>query len=311
MKTLILSLLFSVSANAQLISPKGQTPFSPEREIKKMAGCFEVTFDFKETLRRDAEYPIQSPDYTESGLEWVEVDRESTGRIDLQHILLTVMGPIKHWRQEWTQAPTHIWEFKGRTNFFDKDGSLMWQKVETSGDPLGWGQRVLQVDDSPRYDCVSRWQPVGDTYVWECQAPGPLPRREFSLRDDYDILQRQNRHYSNAEGWKHEQFNLKTQSQGPIVVAEEVGNNTYKRVPDVRCQELQGWWAQNKKVWHFIQEEWANVLNNSDVLKLKSEVNDEPIWRTLSLWAKTHRDEKLTDIHRQEVRRIINDFREQ
>ncbi len=298
MKTIILSLLLSQFASAQ----------TPELEIKKMAGCYEVSFNFKETVLRDTDYPIRSPDYLESGLEWVEIDRESPGRIDLQHVLLTAMGPIKHWRQEWTKAPTHIWDFKGRTNFFDTKSSLLWTKRATDGDPLGWGQRVVQVDDSPRYDCVARWETLPDKTYWECEAPGPLPRREFSVRSDYDIVQRRNRHYGNAQGWMHEQANLKIQSQGPQVVAEEVGLNTYKKVPDVRCDESRQWWKSNKKVWNFIQTEWTVLLSQRDSLTLKTEVNGEPIWRTLSLWAKEHRAVHLTDVHRRQVQRIIKSF---
>lgn len=298
--TAVLSSLFSITAGAQ----------TPELEIKKMAGCYEVTFDFQETDVRDPNYPIRSKPYLEKGLEWVEVDHESPGKIALQHILLTGMGPIKHWRQEWTKAPTEIWDFVGRSDFNNVKSSLKWSKRAVTPDPLGWSQRVTQVDDSPRYDCVARWETLADHTVWECEAPGPLPRREFSVRTDYDVLQRTNRHYNNAQGWMHEQKNLKLQSEGPVVLAEEIGINTYKKVDDLQCDDSRKWWVENRAVWNFIQEEWVKLMNENDQLVIKTEVNGEPLWMTLSLWAEAHQKVSLTETHRKQVRKVIGSFLE-
>lgn len=300
MKTLLISLLLSSVAFAQ----------TPELEIKKMAGCYEVTFDFKETRVNIPNHPDHSEPHLETGLEWVEVDHEAPGQIALQHILLTVIGPIKHWRQEWNKSPSVIWDFKGRSNFAEEKSSLKWSKRKVQPDPLGWSQRVTQVDDSPRYDCVAQWEVLADKTVWECEAPGPLPRREFSHRSDYDILQRVNRHYSNEQGWMHEQKNIKLQSQGPVAVAEEVGINTYKKVDDAQCNESRQWWKENRAVWNFVQDEWVKLMNERDELVIKTEVNGEPLWRTLSLWAKEHKGVSLTDTHRKQVRKVITSFLE-
>ena len=74
--------------------------------IKKMCGCFEVTFNFAETFKysKNDEYS-PSKNYSTSGLEWAQLVKDSKNNIIIQHILL-VGNPakpyvMKHWRQDW------------------------------------------------------------------------------------------------------------------------------------------------------------------------------------------------------------------
>ena len=43
----------------------------------------------------------------------------------------------------------------------------------------------------------------------ESEADAPLPRREYTKRNDYNVLKRINRHEIKDFGWVHEQDNLK------------------------------------------------------------------------------------------------------
>ncbi len=262
---LIFSILFSNSVWAN------------ETAIQKMAGCYEVTFQFIETFVADSTYPIRSKEYFERGLEWIEVDTTPTpGEIGLKHVLITPDGIIKHWRQEWAVEPTSLLEFLGKNKW--KASSV--NVSQTQG---MWAQRVYQVDDSPRYECVAPWITHSGQESWECTANAPLPRREFSKRSDYEILKRRNRHQNFSWGWLHEQDNvkLKMTEQGLIRIADEKGLDTYRRVEDSKCVSAKIWWGKNKAVWHVIQEMWAHIRSHHSILEFRSNVNGKTLWMGL------------------------------
>ena len=50
-----------------------------------------------------------------------------------------------------------------------------------------WTQKVFQVDDSPRYEGYATWVHVDGRHYWDSQTDGPLPRREYSKRSDYNV----------------------------------------------------------------------------------------------------------------------------
>lgn len=293
-----------------LVSMIGFQAGAQESVIRSMAGCYEVTYEFAETFQRQVPATKISKPTHEKGLEWVDLDYEAPGVIHLQHILLTAHGPLKHWRQEWTRDPKVLWTFKGRTQFGDPKSSLLWEKNSGPWGKDAWLQRVRQVDDSPRYECVARWVSTGQRTFWECMAPTPLPRREFSQRDDYDILGRRNRHEIAQGGWIHEQDNEKIRSKDQSVIALEKGINTYKKVEDARCEEAQIWWKGNRDVWHLIQDQWNTIELNTTALRLKPNVNGQPLWAELFDWADRHAKEVLTSRHGSEVQNIINTYTE-
>lgn len=246
------------------------------KAIQSMAGCYKVTFRFSETFKTDKDYPITSKDYQESGLEWVDLDSASDDFIALQHVLWTPDGSLKHWRQEWTYEPTSLLVFQGRGTW--KHQAL--SKQESRGT---WGQRVLQVDDSPRYDCAAPWIHWGSNHYWECEAPAPLPRREFSQRSDYQIVGRRNRHQIVDNGWLHEQDNRKLAliDGQPTELAKEKGLDSYERVPDEQCATMREWWKGTRAYWHVIQGVWSDVYANPEGVKLKSVVNGKPLYQPL------------------------------
>jgi hypothetical protein len=218
---------------------------------------------------------VSSKPYHEWGTELILVDKEEANHIRLQHVLLTPDGPLKHWNQEW------IFGAKNKLNFL---GNNHW-KLEpiTSKEPT-WLQRVYQVDDSPQYECAAPWVHTqeGKAY-WECQTPSPLPRREFSQRSDYNILDRGNKQVLTADGWVHEQKNSKLKTDGDHVslIAKEEGANTYTRLADSECAAGAQWWDENKKVWHGIQDAWAGVYAHHPDLKLKANIDGQTLWMRL------------------------------
>src|SRR5690606_457277 len=108
----------------------------------------------------------------------------------------------KHWRQDWYYEPTDIVEYRGRDR---------WQRRDLKGAGKGaWLQAVYQVDESPRYASVGRWEHTGSFSTWiSGETWRPLPRREWSVRDDYHALIGTNRHTIGPTGWVQEENNLK------------------------------------------------------------------------------------------------------
>jgi len=93
---------------------------------------------------------------------------------------------------------------------FAGDERFETRAVPTAERRGAWSQTVYQVDDSPRYGSVGRWVHSAEASIWEGgEAWRPLPRREHSVRSDYQVLAGRNRHTILPTGWVHEQDNSK------------------------------------------------------------------------------------------------------
>ena len=256
--------------------------FEKDREqILGMAGCYSVRFQFAETFPRQAGYKIQAPHFS-GGLEWVEVDVDQPGKIELQHLLIVAPKVvIKHWRQEWSYEDSERFAFKG-----DK----RWVKESYSDKQISgaWEQNVLQVDDSPRYECQNQWSHTNTQSLWECTSWNPLPRREFSKRDDYNVLNRRNRHQLTSYGWVHEQDNEKVVAKEGVlqkVLTDEKGKNTYTKVDDNKCLDAQNWWKSRRDIWATVRQAWDQIHSEKDVMAFKK--MDEPLWSELNTLSET------------------------
>jgi hypothetical protein len=248
---------------------------SPEA-IRKFAGCYEVTFNFAETFAFSPDYKFHDR-YQSKGLEWIVVDEDSQDRITLQHVLITPNGLLKHWRQEWLLEPQSHLEFKG---------NLLWTKKHlAAGEANGqWVQKVYQVDDSPRYECVAPWVQWGSESYWECQAWSPLPRREFSKRSDYNVLNRRNRQAHQSWGWMHEQDNVKlVVASGAVTpLAKEKGEVPYVRVDAARCESAEKGWPAMRSVWRPIQAAWYKTYASNETLQFIKVTSPQPLlWQAL------------------------------
>ena len=159
-----------------------------------------------------------------------------------------------------------------------------------------WTQKVFQVDDSPRYSCAAPWVTWGNQAYWECDSWNPLPRREFSQRDDYNVLQRRNRHQLTPYGWVHEQDNIKLIAKnGKFVEAlvKEKGENTYEKVDDSLCEPQKKWWKKTRPVWNEIQSAWRDIYAQSSILRLKGELYGSKLWQKLFEFADKAVEEKM------------------
>ena len=272
----VLSFLFVCTINAQ-------KKYKQDVEaIKKMCGCYEVTFNFAETFNysKDSLYK-PSKTKTDKVLEWAGLVTDEKDKIQIQHILQ--MGNssepmiVKHWRQDW------LYE---NTDFYMYNTNNKWSyKQKTKNDVKGqWTQKVYQVDDSPRYEGSATWVHVDGKSYWENITPAPLARREYTTRSDYNLLLRGNRQEITDYGWVHDQDNhkiIRENGKEDVLLAKEKGYNTYKKVEDSRCAAAANWWKENEKKWSIVRSKWREVYERNRDLALESKVDDKPLYKHL------------------------------
>ena len=250
--------------------------------IKSMCGCYKVDFNFAETFSysEDSTY-VPSKVKHDKGLEWVQLVEDENDKIVMQHLLI-VGSPakpyiIKHWRQDWVYENTGFY-------YFDKDN--MWKFKTLKADEVAgqWTQKVYQVDDSPRYEGSATWVHVDGTSRWENTTDAPLPRREYTKRNDYNVTVRNNAHVITATGWVHDQDNLKVirkDDADDVVLAEEKGVNNYVKVPGEKCKAAQDWWVENAGKWAMVRAKWDRVFARNKDLYLHAKVAGKPLFAHL------------------------------
>ncbi len=287
-----LGLVFSVSAQSKMKKDA--------EAIKNMCGCFEVTFNFAETFNysKDSLYK-PSKNKIAKALEWAQLIEDKKGKIAIQHILQ--MGSpdepyiIKHWRQDWIYENQDFYMYESNNKWIYKKKSK--ENVKNQ-----WTQKVYQVDDSPRYEGSSSWVHVDGKSYWENTTDAPLPRREYTIRSDYNVTVRGNRHEITSSGWIHDQDNKKLIRKADtedFIIAKEKGYNVYKRLDDTDCAGAIKWWGDNKMKWSIVRNKWDQVFALNDNLLLEKKVNNKPLYKYL--FSEEYKEE-------QEINDIIKAF---
>ena len=233
--------------------------------ILALAGDYRASFDFIETVLFEPGAQPARP-YRSWGTERVYVIEDRGDRIRLQHILVMFavddtgqrQGPFvqKHWRQDWRYEPKDLLVFRGDRRFETKP---------LRGDPRrgSWSQTVYDVDDTPRYASLGRWTHGREASTWEgSEAWRPLPRREYSVRSDYQVLAGRNRITVLPRGWVHEQDNQKLvlAAGGSRALARELGVDRYERVVDFDFASSDAYWSATGPFWAWVRRGWDERL---------------------------------------------------
>lgn len=236
------------------------------RAILAMAGPYRVSFDFLELVRYD---PALKPDapYQSWGTEYVFVAENRPDFIALQHILVMRMqlqegemrgkasepAVVRHWRQEWRYESPSLLAYEGANTWARR----AIPEPERRG---AWTQSVLQVDDSPRYAARGRWQHSGGVSTWiSDETWRPLPRREFSVRKDYDVLVGTNRHTITPQGWVQEENNLKLAMTERRYLAREYGVARYERIRDYDFGAGEKYYERTEPFWAEVRAAWREL----------------------------------------------------
>lgn len=236
--------------------------------ILKMAGTFDVTFSFEEVLPLQDGYELDEP-YKTSAQELVIVVENTERFISLQHLLVVRHGEethvINHWRQDWIYHPD-------QTFYYLAEGTY---RIGNGHDHSGlWTQLVYNVADSPRYSAIGRWRHELGVSSWTSNnyVRRPLPLREASKREDYNLLLGRHRLTVSDGGWFHIQDNFKQDDQPKQPeksIAMEHGLNRYLRVPDEGFEKAHDYWENTEAYWKVVRSVWADVFEDVDRFKLR------------------------------------------
>ena len=265
--------------------------------IKAMCGCFEVSFNFAETFSysKDSTYQASKNKY-DKALEWVQLVDSNEDFVSMQHLLIVgdVLNPyvIKHWRQDWMYENTDSFPYT-------IDNTWPYKSNDASEVTGQWTQRVFQVDDSPRYEGSATWVHVDGRSFWSSTADAPLPRREITKRQDYNVTLRRNHHEILDWGWSHDQDNdklIREVNKKDIVLAQEKGYNTYKKVENERCIAAQVFWKDNKEMWALVRKEWNTIFSMRKNIQLKNKVEGKKLYQYLFALESDTKSEEINAI---------------
>ena len=268
----------------QAIRATGIADFERDRRaILAMSGTYRVTFDFLEVATYVPPEKRIAP-YQSWATEKVYVDRDTGSFISLVHILqMRMVAPdgavsepmiTKHWRQDWRYQPQTMVEYRGRDR---------WERRTLSAQERRgiWSQTVYQVDESPRYASVGRWEHTGTFSTWaSADTWRPLPRREWSVRNDYQALIGTNRHTVHATGWIQEENNLKAvltparqlDAARPYL-AREYGVARYDRLKDFDFAAADQYFAKTQTFWDEVRDRWDDVFTRKGHAQLRGPVD--------------------------------------
>jgi hypothetical protein len=272
----------------------------PKKELQaigSLCGCYEVDFKYAETFAADEEYTFP-PRYHVGGMEWVVAEESNDEKTVIQHLLLIDDSTIiKHWREDWVYEQTDWWKF---------DHDAVWTRaIRNKPDVKGqWTQTVWEVDDAPRYQGSSNWVTGDNKYYWENTTDAPLPRREYTKRKDYNVMRRTNKIFLTDTGWVHEQDNqkiIRNNGTPDVLLAEEKGYNTYRKIDDSKCRAAASWWEKHRSFWKTVRDSWDSILKDKQTLHLIKQVKGQFLFEQLDALEQQHipaerLPEKLTNL---------------
>ena len=285
----------------QKLSDTSLSKFERDRQaILAMQGAYKVNFDFLETLGFTEDYQPQRP-YQSWGTEYVYVVEEQPKFISLQHVMVMVFQKedgelsepfvMKHWRQDWTYQDRKLLEYHHNNEWVNR--KLPRRTVKGK-----WSQAVFQVDDSPRYESYGEWQHNDSFSSWKSEKTRrPLPRRESSVRKDYDALEGFNTHVVTRNGWRQveENWKLKVNNEGKPdsampYLAKEQGMARYQPIVDFDFGPGDNYMKVSGQFWAEVRRTWLELMNANASIKLKKTVNGMPVFVPLFDYA-----QKLVD----------------
>jgi len=184
------------------------------KHILRMAGCFSVTYRFFE----DGAHDYFSEQYGLDEPMTLVNEITSRGQRSITITNYAVVGDgkrIPHWHQVWVYL-----EEAGRWR------QSVWSRAQSSE------------NREFRYACEGNWE----RNRWVCDAGrAPKPFRDDGapfgfLRNDYDVLDRDNTFLVTPEGWVMTQQNRKLKENGDLV-SYETGFILYHKQSDAACDQ--------------------------------------------------------------------------
>lgn len=274
-----------------VLSTVGNAQADGKQVIDRLCGCFQVDFKYAETFSPDPAYKYHDREETGGTAELALPIGINDKKIVIQHLL--IVGPntvVKHWREEWSYENPVIWKY---------NGDRTWVKETLSADQVKgkWTQTVWEVADEPRYQGFSQFVNLDGKIIWQNTTDAPLPRREYSVRNDYNILKRTNRLNITDSGYLHEQDNQKIiRSNGTDrLLVEEKGHNSYKRIDAKECTAAKEYWEKNAGYWGKVRTIWADYIATHDTISLKTKIDGKLLHEYLIDLGKDYISKKISE----------------
>lgn len=294
---IVLGLLISLSTAAQKEAGK--------KNIEKLCGCFEVEFKYAETFAPNPEYKFHEREKISAGVELALPIEVTDTKISIQHLLIVGDNMIvKHWREDWVYQPETTWVYEGDKRWVKKS-------IPAATVAGKWLQSVWEVSDAPRYQGSSEWLQTDGHSFWQNTTDAPLPRREYSARNDYNILRRTNRIILTENGYRHEQDNqkiIRANGKDQLLV-EEKGLNSYTRTAEKDCAAGKLYWEKNKEYWARVRSVWAQWVATHNSLELKDQVDGKVLHQYLNDLEKQYAANKIkADAIDETLRATLNKF---
>jgi len=274
-----------------LQAPKLDARERDRRAILAMAGDYRTSFDFIETVGFTEGYQPKAP-YQSWGTERVYVVANEPEFVSLQHIIVMHFVDadgfesdamvVKHWRQDWRYEDEEMHVFRGR-------GAFARRVLDQESRDGAWTQTVYQVDDSPRYEAVGRWTHAPGVSYWQSDdRRRPLPRREFSIRDDYQALYGSHRITITPAGWTQEEDALKLvldennrPSTSQPYLAREAGLSRYDRLLDYDFSAGDDYWQDTGAFWSRVRHYWDALYKAESEFSFVKSVDGMPMFMAL------------------------------
>lgn len=240
------------------------------RAILAMQGGYQVQFNFDETVVLKPGYERRKPKRS-AGFETVILVEDTGNRISLQHILVMGGGTVtKHWRQDWIFESPMYWVYVGDQRYEQKKQNI---KI-----PGTWTQLVYEVNDAPRYSGIGKWNHMSGVSTWTSDRSWrPLPRREYTTRNDYQLLNTEHRHTIGPQGWAHEQDSIKVmRTDGrDTALVREFGFNDYRRIKGYDFGPALAYWKSTADFWSVVRARWNDEFATHGSVTLPPPTGDE------------------------------------
>ncbi|MDR2872367.1 MAG: hypothetical protein LBV45_07605 [Xanthomonadaceae bacterium] len=305
MKSLVMAVL-AASAVAGAAQAQNANVGRDRQSILKMQGEYVASSSYEETVLLKQGYDRALPQLDRVN-ELVVVVQDTPTKVVLQHLALDPRtGDVsKSVRQDWT------YEASRRTEF-SRDQTWLNEAIPTSKIPESWTQCVYDASEAPLYCTTGYWFYADGIATWAGDVVWrPLPRREHSIRSDYNALRTTNRYTITPNGWAQEQFNTKVQRRpdgtAEQEVAREVGFTEYQRTNKVDFAPAHAYWDATKAYWARVRVQWEPYLASSPRargVRLKTRVDGMALTEPLLNQAeKTRNGEQIVD---EEIVRVLN-----
>jgi hypothetical protein len=144
----------------------------------------------------------------------------------------------------------------------------------------------------------------------------PLPRREFSVRNDYQVLSGTNRHTITPTGWIQEELNTKLalgEDAKPIsndpVVAREMGLNRYEAITGFDWSAGDRYVSRTGILWEAVRQAWNEHISHG-VVELKAPADQAQLFGPLFAYASSLDEgaEKSPEEIRAFARKAVQDY---